>query len=102
MTSYIAVHSDKGIYLGVIAGHAIFSSNNMVESTKAIRFNSKNEIMEFFRQHIPSLADKVVAIPVQTTSTTYYVDIVDIIKSGYREHTESMFANLFTDNETMH
>lgn len=102
-SSYIAFHKKKGIYLGVIAGYALFSTNNIVFSSKAIKFVSKEEIREFFDSILPKLSDEIRAIKIQTESTNeYYIDVADILKSGHTEHTESMIDNIPTINETIH
>jgi hypothetical protein len=98
MTSYIAVHEDKGIYLGIFAGFFLFSNNRSVFSSKAIRFDTEEEILEFFSD---SKID-IKAIPVKTKNISNYVDVIDIIKSGYIKHTDSMIANIPMENETIH
>ena len=100
MTSYIAVHKDKGIYLGLYSGFYLFSNNAMAFSSKAIRFNTEDEIYDFFED--TTIGKMIEAISVDTKETGYYVDVVDIIKSGYTEHTDVMIANIPMENETIH
>jgi len=100
MISYIAVHKEKGIYLGIFAGFYLFSNSEVAFSSKAIRFNSKEEISDFFGTS--KIADEVKAIKVQTKETGDYVDVIDIIKSGYTKHTDTMVANIPMENETIH
>lgn len=102
MTSYIAFHQEKGIYLGITAGYIIFSLNNVVHASKAIRFNTKEEIKVFFDDILPKYSPDVIAVPVSTSSAGFYVDVVDILKSGHKVHTESMVEHMFTLNETLH
>lgn len=102
MTSYIAFHQEKGIYLGIIAGYIIFSLNNVVYTSTAIRFNTEEEIKVFFDELLPKHASEIIAVPVNTSSTGFYVDVVDILKSGHTVHTESMVEHMFTLNETLH
>jgi hypothetical protein len=102
MKSYIAVHKTHGIYLGVLSGVALFSNSEIVFSSKAIRFNSEEEIHNLFAKSATKLADQIQIVPVTTKSTDYYVDVVDIIKSGYTKHTDSMIQNMYMPNETIH
>jgi hypothetical protein len=102
MTSYIAVHSKKGIYLGVYAGHALFSGAAIAFSSKAIRFDEEAAIHEFFKKSLPDLAKNIKAIAIETSSTSHYVDVADILRSGYKEHTMSMVDNIPMINENIH
>jgi len=100
MKSYIAVHKEKGIYLGVFAGFYLFSNNETAFSSKAIRFNTEEEISDFFGD--TSIGNMIEAISVDTKETGYYVDVIDIIKSGYTKHTDTMVANIPMENENIH
>lgn len=100
--SYIAFHEEMGIYLGIHMKAAIFSCSSMAFSSKAIRFNSEEEIHNFFAKHLPSIAGEIAVIPVETTSTDYYVDVVDIIKSGHTKHVDSMIENMPMISESFH
>lgn len=100
MKSYIAVHKEKGIYLGIFAGFYLFSNSEVAFSTKAIRFNSEEEISEFFGGS--KISSSITAVQVQTKDTGPYIDVVDILKSGHKLHTDSMIANIPMENETIH
>lgn len=102
MTSYIAVHEKKGIYLGVIAGYAVFSNTDAAFTSKAIRFQSTDEVMSFFETSLPNLYEGVTAVEVRTKETGNYVDVVDILKSGYNNHTDTMVEALPSYSETIH
>lgn len=102
MTSYIAVHEKKGIYLGIVAGYALFSNTDVAFTSKAIRFQSADEVMKFFETYLPNLYEGVSAVEIQTKETGNYVDIVDILKSGYYDHTDSMVEALPITNDTIH
>jgi hypothetical protein len=102
MFSYIAVHKDNGIYLGVVAGYALFSVTDIPVSSKAIRFASEEEVLTFFEKSLPKLSDGITAIKIETNAKGNYVDVVDILKSGYYNHTDSMVDALPVENETIH
>jgi hypothetical protein len=102
MTSFIAFHETRGIYLGVYLGYALFSNSPMAFSSKAIRFDTEADIRDFFVKTLPILASEIVALSVETTSDNHYVDVIEIIKSGHTKHTERMVENLPMLNETIH
>lgn len=103
MISYIAFHEKRGIYLGVFEGYALFSANPIAFSYKAIRFDSEKMVQCFFEKtYSKDLSAAIRAIPVETTSVDNYVDLVDILKSGHKKHTESMLDNLPTLSDTVH
>jgi hypothetical protein len=103
MKSYIAFHEDRGIYLGVFAGYALFSGSPMAFSSKAIRFDTEEDVHGFFRKSLKSeISAEIKAIPVETKSSGHYVDLADILKSGHTKHTESMLDNLPTLSDTVH
>lgn len=101
-TSYIAVHKTKGIYLGVVSGYGLFSEAGMAFTSKAIRFDSKEEIHSFFDSVLPNISKEIEPVEIRTNGTGNYVDVVDILKSGYYDHTDSMVEALPIDNDTIH
>jgi hypothetical protein len=103
MKVYIAFHEERGIYLGILAGFALFSNNNLAFTYKAIRFESAEEVYGFFKKAVPKIADEIQAIPVYTESKDdSYISVIDIIKSGHKAHVNSLFENMPTYNETTH
>jgi hypothetical protein len=102
MKSYIAFHEDKGIYLGVFAGHALFSASAIAFSSKAIRFEEEQDVYTFFNKSLPIMAKEIVALEVETAYAGNYVDVVDIIKSGHKKHVISMVDNMPMKSESIH
>jgi hypothetical protein len=101
--SYIAFHEERGIYLGVYENrHALFSGSLFVYSSKAIRFDNEEVLHDFFKMSLPLLADQIKAVPVDTTSTGHYVDVIDIIKSGHTKHVNTMIENMTMISESIH
>jgi hypothetical protein len=102
MISYIAFHEDKGIYLGVYMGYAMFSNTDMPSSSKAVRFENKEEVHIFFEKMLPKLAAGISAIAINTNSNSDYISVSDILKSGHKKHTESMIENIPALSESIH
>ena len=101
-TSYIAVHKTKGIYLGVVSGYGLFSEAGIAFTSKAIRFDSREELHSFFDSALPNLSKEIKAVEIRTNETGNYVDVVDILKSGYYDHTDNMVEALPPYSETIH
>lgn len=102
-SSYIAVCKDKGIYLGIVYGYALFSNTIDIPLTsKALRFNTAEEVYSYFKKALPSLTDNIIAIKIETKEKGSYVDVVDILKSGYYSYTDTMVEALPVLNETIH
>lgn len=102
-TCYIAFHERRGIYLGIYEGYAMFSNTDFAFSSKSIRFGSQLEIRDFFYDHFPSIAAEISGIPITTKALVgYYVNLVDILKSGHTKHTQSMLYNLPVASYTIH
>ena len=97
-SSYIAFHETDGIYLGIdpIRYCPVFSTSDMVYTSKAVRFDSKSDIDRFF------LNEEIKSIPVKTAVTGSYVDVIDIIKSGHTKHTENMIDKIPMTNKNTH
>jgi len=80
--------------MGVYAGYALFSGNSITFGHKAIRFDTKELVHEFFEIAFPKLTKTIKAVPVITEDTGYYVSVIDILKSGHKEYTETMVDNI--------
>lgn len=98
----IIVHSDRGIFLGTYAGYIIFSKQDTLESTKAYGFETEERARSYVESYLPTLKDDVVFVSVGCSNSSVYVDVVDIIKAGYWQYAEEMFANLPVLNHTIH
>ena len=101
--TFIAVHKERGIYLGVLADRAIFSENNIPGTYAAVGFKTPADVYEFFDKHLPDLAEEIHIVSVNACiMNELYVGVTDIIKSGYTEHVASMVENIPMTNETIH
>lgn len=96
----IAINPDKGIFLGTVAGYAIFSKNDPIGISKAYGFESPEVAKEFFGDSLPSYANTML-YPVIETETDY-VSCVDIIKQGYEKYTHYMVDYLDMPSEAKH
>lgn len=100
MTRTIAIHKEKGIFLGVIAGYAVFSKTDPIGTPKAYSFNSPEEAKKFVETSIPVSSNTMFYPEIETLSE--YVSCVDIIKQGYEKYTYNMMDYLDMPSEAKH
>jgi hypothetical protein len=97
----IAINPEKGIFLGSVAGYAVFSKTDPFGIPKAFGFDSPEHAKDFFATVLPLMSNNMI-FPVITTNSDDYVSCVDIIKQGYEEHTYKMMDYLDMPSTTMH
>ena len=105
MQKYIIIDPEDGIFLGTTGRDvaeafidvprsarvvALFSGNNIFDLTKAAAFFSERDADEYMRAYIKRLGSNAFVANVESESKDPYVDVVDIIKSGYGEYVEDM------------
>ena len=81
---------------------ALFAKDNPFSIHRACSFASVEEAQRFIKDSFGKTAKnlKLDAFPVETT--TYYPDIVDLIKSGYSQHTFDMLDGIESPSKKMH
>jgi len=105
MKKYIIIDPEDGIFLGTTGRDtaeafidiprsarvvALFSGNNIFDLTKAAAFLSEKDANEYMHAYIKRLGSDAFVADVESDSKDPYVDVVDIIKSGYGEYVEDM------------
>lgn len=97
-TKVIVSHPEKGIFVGVMGGYAIFSETDTSGSFYVYGFETLEKAQKFFNENVPSMKDSVAYNPIKSTSE--YVSVVDIIKSKVPDvNTTQLFLNLPCENE---
>lgn len=100
-TRTIAINPEKGIFLGSVAGYAVFSKTDPVGIPKAYGFDSPDEAKKFFDTALPMMSNNMI-YPVITTLSDDYVSCVDIIKCGYERYTYNMMDYLDMPSTEVH
>lgn len=105
MNKYIIIDPEDGIFLGTTGRDtaeafidiprsarviALFSGNNIFDLTKAAAFYSEKDADDYMRAYIKRPSSGAFVAEVKSESKDPYVDVVDIIKSGYGEYVEDM------------
>lgn len=95
---YIVYHKERGIFVGVLSGYAIFSKNDVTETYEVYGFETLEKAKNFFEQSVPGMADQVLYEPIQSNSE--YISVIDIIKAGKKHlDIEELFLHLPVENE---
>jgi|APCry1669189034_1035192.scaffolds.fasta_scaffold110637_2 hypothetical protein len=99
MKKTIAINEKYGVFIGTVAGYAIFSKNDPVGSYKAYGFKNEVEAKLYFDENLSK--SKKGTFFVSIDSDTDYVSCVDIIKAGYGEHAADMINNMHMPSEAI-
>ena len=97
----IAIDPEKGIFLGSVAGYAVFSKTDPIGIPKAYGFDSPDDAKRFFDTALPMLSNNMI-FPVITSHSDDYVSCVDIIKQGYERYTYNMIDYLDMPSTDVH
>lgn len=107
---HIIIDPREGIFLGTMKNNqkvefvnrdpgdkrliALFSSNNLLDITKAIAFVDKSDAVQYMSSYIkPQYPDAFIAV-IDDNTEGVYVDTVDIVKSGYGNYAWDMIDAL--------
>ena len=116
---YIIIDPEDGVFLGTAGRHqighlemdippeartiALFSSNNVFDITKAAAFFDEEEAKQYLRQYIGRRFPKAFIAKINVpTDFNPYVDVVDIVKSGYGQYALDMIDAMPMDNQNIH
>jgi hypothetical protein len=78
----------------------IFSKNDMFGISRAYSFDTKKDAFKYMQAFL--IEDYPLCKIVEIESSGQYVDVIDLIKSGYTQYTHDMVDALPMDNETIH
>jgi hypothetical protein len=114
---YIIIHPTEGIFLGTTKNHgldvegeiqsprilALFSSNNIFDIVKAVGFFTEKDALEYRKLYIGRrFPESFVAGIQDDDDNNPYVDVIDIVKSGYGEYAWGMIDALPTVTDSLH
>lgn len=114
---YIIIDPNEGIFLGTAKNDelsnirgvppgvkilALFSSHNIFDITKAASFNSRAEAEDYLYTYIYKNCPKAFIAEVDAPGNHEFVDVVDIVKSGYGEYARDMVDAIPMHNNNIH
>ena len=105
---YIIVDPEEGIFLGTRGDPdrrrigMIFSSNNLFELRKACSWRTHAAAHDYLEHHIRHICPSAFIADVEVNNKNEFVDVIDIIKSGYGDYTFELFDAIPVENHTVH
>lgn len=117
MKKYIIIDPEDGVFLGTTGRDdaaayidvppnarvvALFSGNNIFDLTKAAAFYDKKEATEYMYAYIKRPPSDAFVAEIDAQDKGPYVDVIDIIKSGYGEHVHDMIDAMPMPNQLYH
>jgi hypothetical protein len=103
---YIIIDPEEGVFLGTVNSPAkqflvpLFSSENSLEITRACSWSSIKSATTYMNTHMMSLYKDAFVAEVQ--SSAQFVNVIDILKSGYGEYAHGMINALPMYNINIH
>jgi hypothetical protein len=97
---YLVVEKELGLFLGVYQGIFIFAKNNVFPIIKSPGFDSEEDAEYYIGKYFPKKDKTYGVICIETKSR--YVNIVDVIKSGYKEYVHDLVNFIPMYSEAIH
>lgn len=106
---HIIIDPHEGIFLGTLKNHetsfmdrapddnrllALFSTNNIMDITKAVAFPDKEDAYKYMFQYIKKSYPQAFVAAIKDDSLGPYVDTVAIVKAGFGEYAWDMIDAL--------
>lgn len=99
MKRTLLIEKDRGVFIGAVAGYAIFSKDP-IGLSRAYTFESPEIAKNFVSSSLSHFANN--AIYVEIDLKEQYASCIDIIKAGYGEHVHHMIDGLYMPSEEVH
>jgi hypothetical protein len=87
---------EMGIFLGTYEKSPLWSKHDMLHSSKAYGFNTMIAAEYYVARTMPEVKERVDFFEIPCYIDTVYVDVIDIIKAGYKDIAEELFLYLPT------
>jgi hypothetical protein len=81
---------------------ALFAKDNPFEIYRACSFSTSQEAKRFIKDAFGGAAKKLKLKTAPVECSSYYPDVIDLIKSGYGEHTYDMMDGLASPSKHLH
>lgn len=122
-TRYVIIDDDNGVFLGTYTmadfqveedffeGHedanldksfALFAKDNPFSIHRACSFETAEEAKRFIKDSFGVKASELSLKTAPVKCSSYYPDVVDLVKSGYGDYTYDMLDGLESPSEKMH
>lgn len=117
MNKYVIIDPEDGVFLGTTGRDtaeafidvpkgarviALFSGNNIFDLTKAAAFFTERDADDYMKAYIKRPYSGAFVAVVESDSKEPYVDVIDLIKSGYGKYVEDMVDAIPMPNQLFH
>lgn len=118
MQKFVIIDPEDGVFLGTTPRDeipeylnvpedarvvALFSSNNIFDLTKAVAFFQKEDASRYLSTYISRRCPQAFIAPVETNDKeSSYVDVIDLLKSGYGTYLEDMIDAIPMPSQATH
>jgi hypothetical protein len=108
---YIIIDPEDGVFLGTHGNPTpggvriipLFSKQNLFEITKAASWSTKDEASAYLNRYLRYDCPKAFVAEINfVNSKQDFVDVIQIVKSGYGRYAEEMIDAIPMDNRTVH
>lgn len=105
---YIIIDPHEGVFLGTHSDPMpngfrvmiLFSRNNVFEITKAICWKTEREALRYYNTYLKEGFPEAFVATIETDKE--YVDVIELVKSGYNQFTHEMVDALPMNNTSIH
>jgi hypothetical protein len=114
---YIIIDPEEGIFLGTAKNDdmsfmdrspsdprlvALFSTNNILDITKAVGFLDKSDAEEYARVYLKRRCPNSFIAEIDDDTVGPYADVINIVKSGYGKYAWDMIDALPMQSQVDH
>lgn len=97
---YAIIEEELGFFLGAYEKFGVFAKTDIFGLDKAYGFESREDADEFIDEYLGR--DRGDWFVVEINTDNKYIDVIELLKSGYGEYTHSMADNLPMTNFEIH
>lgn len=97
---YAIIEEDLGFFLGAFQKFGVFAKTDLFGLHKAYSFKTEEEANKFIGEYLGK--DRGYWLVVSIDTDEKYIDVVDLLKSGYGKYTHNMVDSLPMTNQEVH
>jgi hypothetical protein len=97
---YAIIDKDLGFFLGAFQKYAVFAKTDVFGLHKAFGFSTKEEANRFINEYLGQDRGEWFVVGIDTNDE--YIDVVDLLKSGYEDYTHDMIDSIPMTNVEIH
>lgn len=97
---YAIVEEDLGFFLGAFQKYGVFAKTDVFGLHKAFSFDTEEKANEFINEYLGRDRGDWLVVTIETNDK--YIDIIDLLKSGYGKYTHQMIDAIPMINHQLH